>query len=87
MVQLGTLAVDPRRHGQGVALFMVGDALEKLKAEGTRRVELMAEADNERGLRFYRKQGFVEEGRLRDFYKRAGQSHYVDEIVMGLLLD
>lgn len=29
----------------------------------------------------------VEEGRLRDFYKRAGQAHYVDELVMGLLLD
>ena len=87
VVQLGTLAVDPRRHGGGVARAMVGDALEKLKAEGTRRVELMAEADNERGLRFYRKLGFVEEGRLRDFYKRAGQDHPVDELVLGLLLD
>lgn len=87
VVQLGTLAVDPRRHGQGVALRMVGDALAKIRAEGARRVELMAEADNERGLRFYRKLGFVEEGRLRDFYKRAGQAHYVDELVMGLLLD
>ncbi|MBS0450671.1 MAG: GNAT family N-acetyltransferase [Proteobacteria bacterium] len=86
VVQLGTLAVDPRRHGQGVALHMVGDALDKIRAEGTHRIELMAEADNERGLRFYRKLGFVEEGRLRDFYKRADQAHYVDEIVMGLLL-
>lgn len=86
VVQLGTLAVDPRRHGQGVALRMVSDVLEKLKAGGTRRIELMAEADNERGLRFYKKLGFVEEGRLRDFYKRANQDHYVDELVMGLLI-
>ena len=86
VVQLGTLAVDPRRHGQGVAQRMIGDALARLKAEGTRRVELMAEADNERGLRFYKKFGFVEEGRLREFYKRADQDHYVDELVMGLLL-
>ena len=86
VVQLGTLAVDPRRHGQGIALAMVSDAIDRLKAEGIRRVELYAEADNERGLRFYRKFGFVEEGRLRDFYKRASQDHYVDELVMGLLL-
>ena len=87
VVQLGTLAVDPRRHGQGVALAMVGDAIARLKADASvRRVELYAEADNERGLRFYRKLGFVEEGRLRDFYKRAGQDHFVDELVMGLLL-
>lgn len=86
VVQLGTLAVDPRRHGQGVAQAMIGDAIEGLKAEGIRRVELYAEADNERGLRFYRKLGFVEEGRLRDFYKRAHQDHFVDELIMGLLL-
>jgi putative acetyltransferase len=86
VAQLGTLAVDPRRHGQGVAPAMVGDAIERLKAEGIRRIELYAEADNERGLRFYRKLGFVEEGRLRDFYKRAHQDHYVDELVLGLLL-
>lgn len=86
VVQLGTLAVDPRRHGQGVAQAMFEDALARLKAEGTHRVELMAEADNARGLRFYAKFGFVEEGRLRDFYKRAGDDHYVDELVMGLIL-
>ena len=86
VAQLGTLAVDPRRHGAGVAQAMIGDAIDMLRAEGIRRVELMAEADNARGLRFYKKLGFVEEGRLRDFYKRAGQDHYVDELVLGLLL-
>ena len=86
VAQLGTLAVDPRRHGRGIALAMVSDAIDRLKADGIRRVELYAEADNERGLRFYRKLGFLEEGRLRDFYKRASQDHYVDELVMGLLL-
>lgn len=86
VVQLGTLAVDPRRHGQGVAQAMLEDALARLRAEGVHRVELMAEADNARGLRFYEKFGFVEEGRLRDFYKRASHAHYVDELVMGLLL-
>jgi len=87
VAQLGTLAVDPRRHGQGIAPAMVGDAIDRLRAEGVRRVELYAEADNERGLRFYKKLGFVEEGRLRNFYKRADQDHFIDELVLGLLLD
>ncbi len=50
-------------------------------------MELFAEADNVRGLAFYRKLGFVHEGTLREFYKRADQDHYVDECVMGLLLE
>ena len=83
---LGTLAVDPARHGQGIGRAMIDDALRHFRADGIRRVELYAEADNERGLRFSRKFGFVEEGRLRDFYKRADQAHYVDEHVLGLLL-
>lgn len=86
VVLLGTVAVDPRRHGQGIAGAMLADAIARLRAEGVRRVELYAEADNPRALRFYGKLGFVHEGTLRQFYKRADQAHYVDEWVMGLLL-
>ena len=86
VVQLGTLAVDPRRHGQGVAQAMLEDAIARLRAEGLRRIELYAESDNTRGLRFYRKLGFVHEGTLRQFYKRAGEAHAVDEYVLGLLI-
>lgn len=83
---LGTLAVDPRRHGQGVGRAMLEDAIERLRSEGVRRVELYAESDNARALRFYRRLGFVHEGTLRQFYKRSDQAHYVDEHVLGLLL-
>jgi putative acetyltransferase len=86
VVLLGTLAVDPRRHGQGIARAMLDDAVSHLRAQGVRRLELYAEADNPRALRFYGKLGFVHEGTLRQFYKRAHQAHYVDEWVMGLLL-
>lgn len=84
---LGTLAVDPRRQGQGVGQAMLLDAIQRLRAEGIRRIELYAESDNTQALRFYQKLGFVHEGTLRDFYKRASESHYVDEHVMGLLLE
>lgn len=83
---LGTLAVDPARHGQGVGKAMIGDALTHFRAAGIRRVELYAESDNDQALAFYKRLGFVVEGTLRDFYKRADQAHYVDEHVLGLLL-
>ncbi|MDM0046796.1 GNAT family N-acetyltransferase [Variovorax dokdonensis] len=84
---LGTLAVDPQRHGQGVGQAMLADAIERLKADGVRRIELYAESDNAQALRFYQKLGFVHEGTLRQFYKRADEPHFVDEYVMGLLVE
>ncbi|MDA7414923.1 GNAT family N-acetyltransferase [Xenophilus arseniciresistens] len=83
---LRTLAVDPDAQGQGIARAMVEDALLHLRADGVRRVELYAEADNPRALRFYERLGFVREGLLRGFYRRAGEAQDVDEVVMGLLL-
>lgn len=47
------------------------------------RVELDTMADNERGLRLYRKLGFVEEGRQRKAYFRDGA--YVDAVLMARL--
>lgn len=86
VASLGTLAVDPRRQGRGIGRAMVDDAIQRLRADGVRRIELYAESDNTQALRFYAQLGFVHEGTLRDFYKRAGESHYVDEYVLGLLL-
>jgi len=83
---LSSLAIDPQRQGQGVGQAMLADAIDRLRAEGVRRIELYAESDNAQALRFYQRLGFVHEGTLRDFYKRAHESHYVDEHVLGLLL-
>lgn len=84
---LGTLAVDPTLHGQGVAHAMVSHAIAQLQAAGVKRIELYAESDNAPALRFYEKLGFVHEGTLRKFYKRAGDAHYIDDHLMALLLD
>lgn len=86
VLQLGTLAVDPHRHGRGIGRAMIEDALGHFRAEGVRRVELYAESDNAQALAFYARLGFTIEGTLRDFYKRADEAHYVDEHVLGLLL-
>lgn len=84
---LGTLAVDPAFHGQGIAQAMVSDAIDTLKAAGVKRIELFAESDNAPALRFYEKLGFEREGTLRKFYKRAGEADYIDEYVMARLFD
>lgn len=83
---LQTLAVDPAEKGTGFAFAMVNEAIECLRAEGVLRVELQVEPDNPRGIAFYRKLGFREEGRLVKAYKRASEDHYVDELLMAIWL-
>lgn len=50
---------------------------------GLRRVDLLTDADNERGLRCYEKCGFVREGLLRKRRLRFGQP--VDMVIMSVL--
>ena len=83
---LETLAVAPSEKGTGFALAMISEALESMRADGILRVELMVEEDNPRGIAFYRKLGFEQEGRLKKAYKRASDANYVDEILMAKLL-
>ncbi|WP_028241327.1 GNAT family N-acetyltransferase [Stutzerimonas azotifigens] len=83
---LATLAVSPERHGSGFAREMVETVIERLRADGVLRVELMVEADNHRAQAFYRKLGFEHEGTLRAAYKRAGDEVYVDELFFARLL-
>ena len=87
VASLGTLAVDPALHGQGIALAMVTDAIERLKADGIQRIELIVESDNAPALRFYEKLGFEREGTLRKFYQRAADAEAIDDHLMALLVD
>ncbi len=85
VVTLETLAIAPSEKGSGFAAAMIDEAIAHMRADGVLRVELLVEADNARGIAFYRKLGFEQEGRLRSAYKRAHQSQYHDEIVMAKL--
>lgn len=84
---LGWVAVDPDLHGQGHGLAMLRDALAHVSAAGVRRLELQAEADNARGLAFYRKLGFEAESVQRAACWRAGDAGPVDEILMVRFLE
>ena len=86
VVYLGTLAVSPRWRGSGLARELMEQIIAMLKAAGVLRLELMLEADNPRAFAFYKKLGFVQEGLMRAAYKRAGDTHYTDEIFMAKLL-
>jgi putative acetyltransferase len=87
VAQLGAVAIDPALRGSGLAAELVDHAIDRMRQLGVRRVELLAEADNARGLTFYRKMGFVEEGVQRRAYRRAGEDSDVDEILMVRFLD
>jgi ribosomal protein S18 acetylase RimI-like enzyme len=83
---LGTFAVAPSARGTGLAAAIIDHVVARLRAEGVRRLELMLEADNPRALRFYVKQGFEFEGRLRGAYRRSHEDRDVDELLMARLL-
>jgi ribosomal protein S18 acetylase RimI-like enzyme len=86
VVTLGPLAVAPERRGSGFAAAMLEEAISRLHAAGVLRFELMVEADNPRGIAFYRKLGFGREGLLRAAYKRASDCGYTDEVFLAKLL-
>src|SRR5215813_10765752 len=55
VAHLGPLAVSPDFHGHGYAAAMLGEVLAQLERSGVLRFELLVEADNSRGIAFYRK--------------------------------
>ena len=82
VAHLGPLAVAPQFHGHGYAAAMLTDVLDRLEHSGVLRFELLAEADNPRGIAFSRKLGFEQEGVQRKAYKRDAEPEYVDEVMM-----
>jgi len=95
---LGLIAID-RVHGRAMLGVSIGEkghwnqgngteairlalayAFEEL---GLRRVELITDEDNERGIRCYEKCGFVREGLLRSHRLRYGRP--INMLVMGVL--
>jgi ribosomal protein S18 acetylase RimI-like enzyme len=62
------MAVEPARHGTGLASELLERALRELADAGARRVTLDTTAPLARAVRFYEKNGFRRTGRVRDFY-------------------
>ncbi|MCB1756083.1 MAG: GNAT family N-acetyltransferase [Gammaproteobacteria bacterium] len=87
VARLGTLAVAPPVQGKGVAENMLTQVIDELRESGVKRIELIVESDNPRALSFYKRFGFVKEGTLKNFYKRAEEKNYIDDYLMARIFD
>ncbi len=67
------IAVHPDRQGQGIGAMLQGHVERQLAARGERilLVETSGLPEFERTRNFYRKLGYGEEARIRDFYKQG----------------
>lgn len=78
------MAVHDDFQGQGVGSALLAAAIDLADNWlGLHRIELHVYPDNAAGIRLYKRFGFVEEGRARDFAFRNGA--YVDGLAMARL--
>jgi ribosomal protein S18 acetylase RimI-like enzyme len=87
VTQLGPFAIKATVQGTGVGHTIMEALVEELRQEGVRRVELVAEVDNPRAIRFYQRHGFEIEGTMRAACRRAYEQHDTDSYLMSLLVD
>ncbi|KIH76062.1 Ribosomal protein S18 acetylase RimI [Geoalkalibacter ferrihydriticus] len=65
------IAVDPTTQGHGIGQKLMSHVEEQARARGGRLVclETSSQGNYQRTRRFYEQAGYVEESRIRDFYK------------------
>lgn len=78
------IAVHPDYQRLGIGRQLIGAIKEHAAENAIRKLRLRVLSCNESALSFYRKCGFVEEGRLREEFYLGGR--YVDEIFMCCML-
>lgn len=83
VTSIASFAMTSTSHGQGHAKNFMEEIIQNLKGQGFRRINLWAEADNLRALKFYEKMGFREDARIPKYFKRANDNSYVDEVVLS----
>lgn len=82
-----SLGVKKECQGMGFGKAIMRQMTDFLVKNGIKRVELGAEADNERGLAFYKKLGFQVDGVMPKYLKRRADNHYVDEVLFSIVYD
>ncbi len=83
VARLSSLGIKKTQQGKGLGKEFVNDIINILKNDGISRIDLMAEADNEKALRFYKAIGFQVDGRMPKYFKRENSTEYIDEILMS----
>ncbi len=79
-VAMGAKEYWDRGHGTNVVRLLLRHAFENLNLN---RVSLVVFESNPRAIRVYKKVGFIEEGRMREFHFSGGK--YCDTLMMSVL--
>lgn len=86
-VSIAALAVNQAHHGRGIGRAMMNQLFEYFAENHFSRIELIVESDNPKAITFYQSLGFVHEGTMKNYFKRAGQSEYIDDYLMAKIID
>ncbi|WP_211747457.1 GNAT family N-acetyltransferase [Paenibacillus sp. Marseille-Q4541] len=78
------IAVHPAYQKQGVGTSLMDSMIKYARSQGIRKLRLRVLSSNLSALAFYKKCGFVEEGRLQSEFYISGQ--FVDDILMRYML-
>lgn len=81
---LMSLGIRSEFQGKGFGRKMLSEIIEFLKANGAKRIDLMAEGDNLRAQQFYQSMGFKVDGICPKYFIRAGSDEYIDEVMMSI---
>lgn len=81
--ELANIAVREDRRGRGIGSRLLDWVIDRARERRVRRVHLEVRASNERALALYRRRGFREVGRRRDYYDSPRE----DALVLTLKLD
>lgn len=77
-----TLATRPNQRRQGYAARLLQSLEDRLRRQGLTKWLLDVAADNPGGIAFYTCQGFLIDGRRRNYYRRANTQR-VDAVLMS----
>ncbi|MGX7418962.1 N-acetyltransferase family protein [Carnobacterium gallinarum] len=79
------IGVSPAAQGKGVGQELVAGIKELARFNGIHKLSLRVLGTNVGAIRFYLKNGFVEEGLLKEEFWINGQ--YVDDVFMGFVVE
>jgi putative acetyltransferase len=83
---LGSFTIRKEDQGKGYAGSILKDINNISQSRGKIRIELTVDINNIGAIRAYSKAGYLEEGRIRKSYTRAGSDQYFDELLMAVIL-
>ncbi len=83
IAEIQSLGIKKENQNAGLGKIILTRIIDFLKNQKIERIQLFAESDNQRGIKFYTSLGFHEEGRMKKYLKR-GHGHYADEIIYAM---